>query len=57
MTPDEIRAWRQRLGLTQARAAESLGVSPRYVEMLEAGDRTPSQTLINFMRCMERQYS
>jgi DNA-binding transcriptional regulator YiaG len=55
MTPDEIRAWRQWLGLTQARAAQELGVGERYMQMLESGNRTPSQTLVNLMRCLERR--
>jgi DNA-binding transcriptional regulator YiaG len=54
MTPDAIRAWRQRLGLSQGRAAGLLGVSTSYVEMLEAGTRTPSKTLVGYARCIER---
>ncbi len=53
MTPDQIRAWRERMGLSQARAAKLLGVGTRYYQRLEAGDRTPSQTVIILMHCKE----
>jgi len=55
MSPDEIRAWRKRLGLSQVRAANELGVGERYMQFMEAGDRAPSQTLANLMRCLEKQ--
>ena len=37
MTPADFRAWRKRLGLTQAQAAESLGRSAAWVRKAEAG--------------------
>jgi len=57
VTPDEIRAWRQRLGLSQVRAAEELGVGERYMQMLESGRRTPSRTLVKLMGCVEERAS
>ncbi|HAF39548.1 MAG TPA: hypothetical protein DCG72_11235 [Gammaproteobacteria bacterium] len=33
----ELKAWRERLGITQARAAELLDVSPRTYQGWEAG--------------------
>ena len=35
MTADDLRAWRHRLGLTQAEASELLGVSVRHIETME----------------------
>lgn len=37
MTPADFLAWRSRLGLTQAGAAEALGISPRQVWNYENG--------------------
>lgn len=37
MTPETLKAWRSRLGLTQASAAEALGVPKRTLEGWEAG--------------------
>lgn len=34
---NEFKAWRQRMGITQARAAELLDVSPRTYQGWEAG--------------------
>ena len=38
MTPQEFTAARKRLGLTQAKLADRLGVNPRTVRRWEAGD-------------------
>ena len=38
MTPDDFRAWRQRLGLSQSRAAEALGMKIRQIQKYEAGE-------------------
>lgn len=38
MTPDEIRAARERLGLTQAEAAEKLGVAENTWARWERGE-------------------
>lgn len=42
MTP--FRAWRDRLGLTQAQAAEALGRKKRSVEMLDRAEVIPRET-------------
>lgn len=42
MTAGQFRAWRDRLGLTQAAAAAQLGITSRMVKMYEAG-RHPSR--------------
>lgn len=39
MTPVELKAIRQRLGLTQLGFAEALGVSREHIQDLEAGRR------------------
>jgi putative transcriptional regulator len=41
MTPNEIRALRERLGLSRADFAGRLGVTERAVHFWEAGRRTP----------------
>ena len=45
MTPDDFRAWRKRLGLTQAQAAAALGRSVAWVRKAEAG-ATPIHALV-----------
>jgi transcriptional regulator with XRE-family HTH domain len=42
MTP--FRAWRKRLGLTQAQAAEALGRGKRSVEVLDRAETLPKET-------------
>ena len=37
MTGEEFKAWRKRLGMTQARAAEVLGITLRGIQKREAG--------------------
>jgi len=37
MTPEAVIAWRGRLNLTQAGAAQTLGLSRRQVQNFEAG--------------------
>lgn len=39
MTPTEFRDWRKRLGLSQARAAEALGLGRSTVEQYDSGKR------------------
>lgn len=39
MTPADLRAWRKRLHMTQAEAAEALGIAKRTYEQYEAGRR------------------
>lgn len=45
MTPDQLRAWRQSLGFSQAEAARQLLVSGRAYEYWEAGTRRPPKHL------------
>jgi len=54
MTPDEIRSWRVRMGLSQRAAAARLGVGQAYIWRLEHGQRSPSGTLVELMRAVER---
>jgi putative transcriptional regulator len=52
MTKEELKAARQRLGLTQAGLAEKLGVSRRTVEAWESGRRNipaPIEKLVNIL--------
>ena len=44
MTP--FRAWRERLGLTQAQAAQALGRKKRSVEMLDRAEALPRETAL-----------
>lgn len=44
MTPDQIRATRQSLGLTRAEFARLIGVSTSYVEKLEIGAKTADRS-------------
>lgn len=37
MTADQLRAWRKRLGMTQAAAAEAIGISLRQYSYYETG--------------------
>lgn len=39
MTPTDLQAWRQRLGLSKAEAAEALGLSYSGYRYYEAGER------------------
>ncbi len=49
MTKEEFKAWRKLLGLTQAEAAEALGISPRWLFILEKGEeaQTGKQAVIS----------
>ena len=40
MTPQQFKAWRKRLGLTQARAADAIGMSATQIKNYEAGRAT-----------------
>jgi DNA-binding transcriptional regulator YiaG len=55
MTPTDVRAWRQRLGLTQAQAAEALGVSTRAIQAYEGGDYEPGKPVVRLMEAIERE--
>lgn len=39
MTPDDFKAWRMTVGLSQQAAADALGISKGSVELYEAGKR------------------
>ena len=45
MTPQDFKAWRKRLGLTQAQAAERLYITTRMVQYYEAGRKIPDRTV------------
>jgi len=55
MTPDEIRAWRRRLGLNQRQAAEALDVTDRAIRQWERGDTVPSKPTVRLMQAVERK--
>jgi transcriptional regulator with XRE-family HTH domain len=61
LTADDFRAWRERLGLTQAQAAAVLGLSVRRdgttsdaVRHYERGSRAISETISLLCRYVER---
>lgn len=39
MSPDDFKAWREAMGLSQVAAAKSLGISKGSIELYEAGKR------------------
>lgn len=39
MSPDDFKAWRTTMGLSQQAAADALGISKGSVELYEAGKR------------------
>lgn len=39
MTPEQFKAWRKSMGITQGEAAVALGLSKSSVELYEAGKR------------------
>lgn len=43
--PEELRHFRNRLGMTQEQAAEALSISVRYLQYIEAGKRNPGKLL------------
>lgn len=53
MTPAEMQEWRARLGITQARAAEMIGVSARAVKYWEAGQRSIPATVERLCAALE----
>jgi transcriptional regulator with XRE-family HTH domain len=46
MTPDEIRAWRETRGLSQADMAEQLGVKQPTISRWESGEDRPTLPLV-----------
>ena len=53
-TPTKMKQWRKRLGITQVKAAELLGVSERAVQHYEAEDRPISKTIALLAAYVER---
>ena len=53
IAPGEIRAIRERLGLTQIEAGELLGGGPRAFTKYEAGSVKPAASVINLLRLLE----
>ena len=53
ISPEEIRAIRQSLGLTQAEAGEILGGGPRAFTKYEAGTVKPAASVVNLLRLLE----
>jgi transcriptional regulator with XRE-family HTH domain len=46
----DVKAWRKARNLTQEKAADILGISPRHMQRLEAGDRRLTQTMAKLMQ-------
>ena len=53
ITPDEIRAIRHSLGLTQVEAGELLGGGPRSFTKYEAGTVRPAAAVVQLLRLLE----
>ena len=53
ITPEEIRAIREGLGLTQVEAGELLGGGPRAFTKYEGGTVRPAAAVINLLRLLE----
>ena len=53
IAPDEIRAIRESLGLSQVEAGERLGGGPRAFGKYESGSVTPSASVIRLLRILE----
>ena len=54
MAPEEIRAIRKQLGLSQAEAGELLGGGPRAFTKYEAGAVKPAAAVVTRLRDLER---
>lgn len=52
-SPEEIRAIRERLGLSQVEASELIGGGPRSFAKYEAGTVAPTAAVINLLRILE----
>ncbi|MBS9476225.1 helix-turn-helix domain-containing protein [Ancylobacter radicis] len=39
MSPDDFKAWREAMGMSQTAAAKALGISKGSIELYEAGKR------------------
>ena len=57
MTPADIRALRDALGMTQGEFADIMGINgPAYVSAWEAGTRTPSGPAVKLMQAYRAGY-
>jgi HTH-type transcriptional regulator/antitoxin MqsA len=57
MSPDEIAAVREKLGLSQRKAGELLGGGPRAFQKYEAGAQAVSTPMSNLLRLLARDPS
>jgi DNA-binding transcriptional regulator YiaG len=59
MTPDELRAERKRLGLSQPKLAAALGISVRTLQDWEQGRRVPRMMLLieRAIAQLEKEYA
>lgn len=53
MSPDEIKALRTKLNLTQVEFAKALGVAKLSMSQYETGFRKPGPTLVILLRVLE----
>lgn len=53
MTPDEVRNWRSRMGLSQAKAAELLGVRANTIARYEQDVRNVPVAMQKHMELLE----
>jgi transcriptional regulator with XRE-family HTH domain len=53
MTPDQFKAWRAHLGLSQQAAAEMLGLSKGSIELYERGTRRDDNRPVVIPRTVE----
>lgn len=51
--PEQIEAFRKKLGLSQRVFGELLGVSRIHIYYLERGEREPSKTLMLLLDCIK----
>jgi len=54
-TPEQIRAFRVKLKLTQRELGARMGVTNRYICMLEKNMKKPGTMFKLFLDCLERQ--
>lgn len=57
ITPGEVRAIRERLGLTQEQAGEVIGGGPRAFQKYESGISKPSAAAVRLLRVLEADRS
>lgn len=54
MTPAQIRARREGLGMSEAQFAAALGVSARTVRYWQTGGRSPSKAVVLLMKRLKK---